>query len=154
MTTIQRKYSLPNCTLVLEGLSDRATDSQSFDGRPVLTILTYVECQLIQAKQTLTGGRDFFESLVTAVSGYAQEFLSHVTHPEAHLPVARRGDLLGEGGDGQLADEALQRHGYDVVVLDLGLPRLHGLELLRRLRARRDHPRRPRYQPARGGHPQ
>ena len=84
MTTIQRKYSLPNCTLVLEGLSDRPTDSQSLDGRPVLTILTYVECQLIQAKQTLTGGRDFFESLVTAVSGYAQEFLSHVTHPEAH----------------------------------------------------------------------
>jgi Domain of unknown function (DUF4335) len=84
MTTIQRKYSLPNCMLVLEGLSDRPNDSQSLDGRPVLTILTYVECQLIQAKQTLTGGRDFFESLVTAVSGYAQEFLSHVTHPEAH----------------------------------------------------------------------
>jgi Domain of unknown function (DUF4335) len=84
MTTIQRKYSLPNCTLVLEGLSDRPNDSQSLDGRPVLTILTYAECQLIQAKQTLTGGRDFFESLVTAVSGYAQEFLSYVTHPEAH----------------------------------------------------------------------
>lgn len=84
MTTIQRKYSLPNCTLVLEGLSDRPADVQSLDGRPVLTILTYVECQLIQAKQTLTGGRDFFESLVTAVSGYAQEFLSHVTHSEAH----------------------------------------------------------------------
>jgi hypothetical protein len=82
--TIQRKYSLPNCTLVLEGLSDRPHDSQSLDGRPVLTILTYAECQLIQAKQTLTGGREFFESLVTAVSAYAQEFLSHVTHSEAH----------------------------------------------------------------------
>jgi hypothetical protein len=82
--TIQRKYSLPNCTLVLEGLSDRPNDSQSLDGRPVLTILTYAECHLIQAKKTLSGGREFFESLVTAVSGYAQEFLSHVTHPEAH----------------------------------------------------------------------
>jgi hypothetical protein len=32
----------------------------------------------------LTGGRDFLESLVKAVSGYAQEFLSQVHHPEAH----------------------------------------------------------------------
>ena len=31
-----------------------------------------------------TGGRDFLASLVTAVSAYAQEFLSKVPHPEAH----------------------------------------------------------------------
>ncbi|HUG24468.1 response regulator [Piscinibacter sp.] len=40
--------------------------------------------------------------------------------------------------DGLLADEALQHHAYDAVVLDLALPRLHGLEVLRRLRGRGD----------------
>ncbi|WP_127999291.1 response regulator [Piscinibacter defluvii] len=52
--------------------------------------------------------------------------------------LAALGITVESCGDGQLADETLQRHGYDVVVLDLGLPRLHGLELLRRLRARGD----------------
>jgi two-component system OmpR family response regulator/two-component system response regulator QseB len=40
--------------------------------------------------------------------------------------------------DGIAADVALSNTRYDAVVLDLGLPRLGGLELLRRLRARRD----------------
>jgi len=83
--TIQRKYSLPNCTLILEGLSESLNGSQSQDNvRPVLSILVSAECHLASLKQPLSGGRDFFESLVTAVSGYAQEFLSQVTHSEAH----------------------------------------------------------------------
>ncbi|PPS45368.1 DUF4335 domain-containing protein [Chroococcidiopsis sp. TS-821] len=82
MKTIQRKYSLPNCTLFLEGLSE-PTNEQSPNVRPVLSILVNAECHLAGAKP-LTGGREFFESLVTAVSGYAQEFLSKVPHPEAH----------------------------------------------------------------------
>jgi two-component system response regulator TctD len=41
-------------------------------------------------------------------------------------------------GDGVLADAALQQHGFDVVVLDLALPRLGGIEILRRLRQRGD----------------
>ncbi len=82
--TIQRKYSLPNCTLILDGLSTSANGAQSQDVRPVLSILVSAECRLANSKQLLSGGRDFFESLVTAVSGYAQEFLSQVTHPEAH----------------------------------------------------------------------
>jgi len=41
-------------------------------------------------------------------------------------------------GDGVSADAALQQHAYDVVVLDLALPRLPGLEVLRRLRQRND----------------
>ena len=41
-------------------------------------------------------------------------------------------------GDGASADAALQQHAYDVVVLDLALPRLPGLEVLRRLRQRND----------------
>ncbi|MBT9594612.1 MAG: response regulator [Vitreoscilla sp.] len=41
-------------------------------------------------------------------------------------------------GDGLQADAALRQHAYDVVVLDLALPRLPGLEVLRRLRERGD----------------
>jgi hypothetical protein len=46
--------------------------------------LVNAECHLAATAQPLTGGRDFLSSLVTAVSAYAQEFLSKVPHPEAH----------------------------------------------------------------------
>lgn len=39
--------------------------------------------------------------------------------------------------DGDAADTALRTQDYDLVLLDLGLPRLDGLSVLRRLRARR-----------------
>jgi DNA-binding response OmpR family regulator len=38
---------------------------------------------------------------------------------------------------GEDADSALRTQGYDLVILDLGLPDLDGLEVLRRLRARK-----------------
>jgi DNA-binding response OmpR family regulator len=41
--------------------------------------------------------------------------------------------------DGEMADTALRAHRYDLVLLDLGLPRRDGLEVLRSLRARRDN---------------
>jgi len=82
--TIQRKYSLPNCTLLLEGLSDSTTSVQSTEVRPLISMLVNAECHLTAIEQPLMGGRDFFESLASAVSGYAQEFLSKVHHPEAH----------------------------------------------------------------------
>ena len=54
-------------------------------------------------------------------------------------------DLLrGEGyavdwvKDGEMADTALDTETYDLVLLDLGLPRRDGLAVLRRLRARKD----------------
>lgn len=40
--------------------------------------------------------------------------------------------------DGNMADEALRSEQYDLVLLDLGLPRRDGLEVLRALRARRN----------------
>ncbi|MDJ0675563.1 MAG: DUF4335 domain-containing protein [Calothrix sp. MO_167.B42] len=81
---IQRKYSLPNCTLVLEGLNDTAKANNFQEVRPPLSILVNAECHLSGVNQPLTGGREFFESLVRAVSAYAQEFLSNVSNPQAH----------------------------------------------------------------------
>ncbi|HEU4853135.1 MAG TPA: response regulator [Telluria sp.] len=40
--------------------------------------------------------------------------------------------------DGAMADTALQTNTYDLVVLDLGLPKKDGLEVLRTLRSRKD----------------
>ncbi|MFA7269132.1 MAG: response regulator [Sterolibacterium sp.] len=40
--------------------------------------------------------------------------------------------------DGASADAALKTESFDLVVLDLGLPRLSGMELLRRLRTRKE----------------
>jgi DNA-binding response OmpR family regulator len=40
--------------------------------------------------------------------------------------------------NGEMADTALDSQSYNLVLLDLGLPRLDGLEVLRRLRVRKD----------------
>ncbi len=83
--TIRRQYSLPNCTLVLEGLSDApSTGGGQLDARPLMTMLVSAECHFSGIPQPLSGGRDFLESLVRAVSRYAQEFLSQVHHPKVH----------------------------------------------------------------------
>ncbi len=83
--TIQRQYHLPNCTLILEGLSDSTTAvGGQLDTRPLMTMLVNAECRFVGQEQYLSGGRDFFESLVRSVSRYAQEFLSQVPHPKPH----------------------------------------------------------------------
>ena len=83
--TIRRQYSLPNCTLVLEGLSDGSATSQ-LDKRPVLSILMSAECYVTGIGEPLSGGREFFESLVRVVSSYAQEFMSGVHYPDRYGP--------------------------------------------------------------------
>jgi two-component system response regulator TctD len=40
--------------------------------------------------------------------------------------------------DGESADHVLRTQDYALVILDIGLPKLDGLEVLRRLRARRN----------------
>ncbi len=46
------------------------------------------------------------------------------------------GYAVDQVADGSQADSALALHEFDLVILDLGLPKMHGLEVLRRLRAR------------------
>jgi two-component system, NarL family, response regulator NreC len=46
--------------------------------------------------------------------------------------------LLGEASDGLKAMELVAKHTPDVLVLDLMIPRLHGLEVVRRVR--KEHP--------------
>ena len=78
--TIRRQYSLPNCTLILEGLSDGTSTTGQPDPRPLMSILVNAECHIAGQQKPITGGRDFLESLVTCVSEYAQECLSGVPH--------------------------------------------------------------------------
>jgi hypothetical protein len=80
--TIRRQYSLPNCTLVLEGLSNEMAQSDPQTGRPLLSIVVNAECQFVGTNKKLHGGRVFLENLVKAVSAYAQECLSGVRHPQ------------------------------------------------------------------------
>ena len=79
--TIERQYSLPNCKLILQGLSD--ANSNPNDKRPQVSLLMNAECHFVGHPQPLTGGRDFFESLVQQVSQYAQSFLSGISSLES-----------------------------------------------------------------------
>jgi DNA-binding response OmpR family regulator len=64
---------------------------------------------------------------------------------EDHAALARnvakafqaKGHAVDCVADGEAADAALLAQAYDLVILDLGLPELDGLEVLRRLRGRR-----------------
>ncbi|HEY9617800.1 MAG TPA: DUF4335 domain-containing protein [Microcoleaceae cyanobacterium] len=80
--TIQRQYSLPNCTLILEGLGDGVTTITPTDPRPLMSILINAECYISGQEKPLSGGREFLEALVKTVNHYAQELLSglHSAH--------------------------------------------------------------------------
>jgi two-component system OmpR family response regulator len=54
------------------------------------------------------------------------------------LSLRRHGHQVDEATDGFAAEEALRGNGCDLLVLDLGMPRLDGVQLLRRMRARHD----------------
>jgi hypothetical protein len=81
--TIQRLYSLPNCTLLIEGLGDTITFGQ-VDARLPITMVINAECRLTGYEKPISGGREFLESLVTAVSQYVQDLLSglNMTRPQ------------------------------------------------------------------------
>ncbi len=46
------------------------------------------------------------------------------------------GYVVDQVGSGTEADAALALHEFDLLILDLGLPKMHGLEVLRKLRGR------------------
>lgn len=73
--TIQRQYSLPNCTLTVEGLGEVISLSPT-EPRPPVSVLINAECRLAGQEQPLSGGREFLDSLVKAVSQYVQGLLS------------------------------------------------------------------------------
>lgn len=79
--TIERQYSLPNCKLILQGYNT-GSEGKS-DGRASLNILMNVECHFVGHPQPLTGGREFFESLVRQVGRYVQGLLSGLRAPES-----------------------------------------------------------------------
>ncbi len=84
--TIRRQYSLPNCTLVLDGLSDSSSAGTGDSSRPLMSSLFNAECHFVGCEQHLFGGKDFLTSLVATVSNYAQEFLSGIHHPVPSQP--------------------------------------------------------------------
>jgi hypothetical protein len=75
--SIRRQYSLPNCTLILDGISD---GSRPNEARPLMSTLVNAECHISGQKKPLTGGMEFFQQLITAVSNYTQELLSKVVN--------------------------------------------------------------------------
>ncbi len=77
---LQRRYNLPNCTLLLDGLADASGDP-GYSQR--LSVLMNLDCYLSGQAEPLSGGIDFFISLLNAVSHYAQQCLSGVKHPLA-----------------------------------------------------------------------
>jgi hypothetical protein len=81
--TIRRQYSLPNCTLILDGVSDGSSVTGLADPRPLMSSLFNVECHFVGYKQALFGGKEFLTSLISVVSNYTQEILSGVPHPGA-----------------------------------------------------------------------
>lgn len=84
--SIQREYSLPHCKLILEGLTDDKATLNGHDGRPLMSILVNAQCYLASREQPISGGLEFFQSLVSAVNRYAQEFLSGVRRHSGFTP--------------------------------------------------------------------
>ncbi|ELS04042.1 hypothetical protein Xen7305DRAFT_00037700 [Xenococcus sp. PCC 7305] len=82
--SVQKQYKLPNCTLLLDGFDDD-TDltSDNLTGQSTIAILANADLKFTTSNQALSGGRVFLENLATAVSNYAQDFLSGLSRPAA-----------------------------------------------------------------------
>ncbi|MBC6455394.1 MAG: DUF4335 domain-containing protein [Hormoscilla sp. SP5CHS1] len=109
--SIQRLYSLPNCTLRLEGTQDNTSASPP----EVLSNLTEAECQFPGIQQSLTGGKEFLVSLVTAVSRYGQAFLSgvHVPASQSQTSTLVHLERLGENQHRLIAQPTVAVNGKE-----------------------------------------
>ena len=72
MQQLQKSYTLPNCTLVLDGMTDPSSSAPP----GAMTMLTNAVCRFLGQEKQLSGGSDFFNSLIQAVNRYAQQQLS------------------------------------------------------------------------------
>jgi len=83
--TIRRQYSLPNCSLILDGWTEEMSFNQGGNGRPPMSIIVNAECQFTggnHQSSVLQGDREFLDSLVRVVNNYAQSVLSGISpHP-------------------------------------------------------------------------
>lgn len=82
--TAQRQYILPNCNLVIEGL----VAGDESDPTSPLTVVLNSECTFPGTADRLSGGREFLNALVKAVSDYAQSLLSGIPYPLDETPTA------------------------------------------------------------------
>jgi hypothetical protein len=79
--TIRRQYSLPNCSLILDGWTGEMALHDGGNGRPQMSIVVSAECRFTSQEHqssVLQGDRDFLESLVRVVNNYAQSVLSGI----------------------------------------------------------------------------
>ncbi len=83
--TIRRQYSLPNCTLILDGFSEDSTQKMS--------ILLNAQCYFMGVNQVLSGGKVFLTSLVETVSAYGQGCLSGLYLPQAEPGKEEKGKV-------------------------------------------------------------
>lgn len=92
--TIKRMYSLPYCTITLQGLSNEVDiTGRAIEAFPVMSILLNAECYFAHCDQSMSGGKQFLESLVQTVSQYAQEFLSPISYPRSQKLVKAEVEL-------------------------------------------------------------
>lgn len=80
----RKQYTKPHCTLVLDGFDENSefVGDSSQAQESSISILTSAECYFATSNQRLSGGRAFLENLASAVSSYAQEFLSGLSHSQ------------------------------------------------------------------------
>jgi Domain of unknown function (DUF4335) len=102
---IQRQYSLPNCVLILEGLSN-APEASAGGNRPELNILTRFECYFAREKQALIGGRDLLEGLLQATNNCVQSWISGMQ------PLPHKGKEVKP----QVQLQPLKEGGFDLMV--------------------------------------
>jgi hypothetical protein len=87
---MQKQYTRPYCALILDGFDENseitADNQDNTDNTNVqesrISIITSAECHFVASNQRLSGGRAFIENLASAVSSYAQELLSGLSHPQ------------------------------------------------------------------------